>query len=471
MSPLWRNVAAQSAVLSREDIQRADAFCERHNTAVLTIVFTDVVGSVALKTALGEEAGMALIQRHFSEVRDVLRQFPKGEEVKTAGDGFLIIFASPSKAVEFALAVQRRLYQIRPDLPRPLRVRIGIHIGEVVREDRIGGDIFGLQVDKAARVRDLAEGDQILMSQAVYENARTMLAGADLPPLAWNNRGLQCVKGIEEPLSIYSVGYAALVGASAKEREQPEAAIRRGVAPRRLAPRLAMTVGFVLGMIVFSIVGWTIGRWSYVDPRSAENLVVALAPFVAEDPKDEIGRTLAANLRANVRARLESLGVGERLRLIDLDAAPANEKEAARLAKSGQAHLVLWGKLYIVRPVKGDTGGMYRLRLVATEGRSLGRVLPEERIRSAVAEVVNRPCQIDAEKGDLLALARRAAASVEIVLAVSLYQKGDQKGAAQLVDTMPDPRAAGMRGLLEPPPDPFDKEFTGFSRRPGQDRP
>jgi len=463
MSPLWRNVAVQSAVLSREDIERTNAFCERHNTAVLTIVFTDIVGSVALKGDLGEDAGMALIQRHFSEIRDVLKQFPKGEEIKTAGDGFLLIFAAPSKAVEFALAVQRRMYQIRPDLPRPILVRIGIHMGEVMREERVGGDIFGLQVDKAARVRDLAGGDGIMMTQAVYENARPMLARADLPPLVWNNTGLQSVKGFEEPVALYTVGYAALMGASARDMQRPEAVIARGVAPRRLAPRLAMTVGFALGMIVFAVFGWTIGRRSYVDAKSAEDLVVALAPFVGEDPKDETGRTIAANLRANVRARLESLDVGARLRLADLGAPPTNEKEAARTAKTQGAHLALWGQIYTARPAKGQTPALRRLRVVASEGRSLARVLPDERIRLAVAEAINRPCQVDAEESDLAGLSRRAAASVEIVLAASFYQKGDKAGAAQLVETMPDARAAGMRGLLEPPTRPFDPDI--FSER------
>jgi class 3 adenylate cyclase len=462
MSPLGRSVSTQSAILSREDIARADAFCERHNTAVLTIVFTDVVGSVRLKADLGEDAGIVLIQRHFQEIRDILRQFPKGEEIKTTGDGFLIIFALPSKAVEFALAVQRRMYQIRPELPRAVLVRIGIHLGEVVREDRVGGDIFGLQVDKAVRVRDLAESDEILMTQAVYENARPILAGADLPPLVWNNQGLQSVKGLDEPASIYSVGYAALMGASAKEMRQPEAVIKRGVAPRRLVTRWAIAAGFILGMIAFSVFGWTIGRMTYVDPKSAEDLAVALAPFTVADARDEIGQTMAANLRANVRARLESLAIGSKLRLMDLTASPANEKEAVRLAKRENAHLILWGQLYIVRAAKGETPAVRQLRLVAIEGRSLQRVLPEERVRAAVAEIVNRPSKIDAEGSDLTELSRGAAASVEIVLAASLYQKGDRQAAAQLVETMPDVRAAGMRGLLEPPTQPFRPDFPDY---------
>jgi adenylate cyclase len=86
--------------------------------------------------------------------------------VKTQGDGFMAAFGSPEHAVRSAIAVQRAFESGRRMGRAPVLIRIGIHHGDVVHRDN---DIFGRNVAQAARVAALAEGGEILVSQAVAE--------------------------------------------------------------------------------------------------------------------------------------------------------------------------------------------------------------------------------------------------------------------------------------------------------------
>jgi class 3 adenylate cyclase len=81
----------------------------RHQTGLITIVFTDLVGSTALKQQVGDRTGASLIQQHHALVRDLLRGFQGGQEIETAGDSFLIVFTKPSDAVHFGLLLHSRL--------------------------------------------------------------------------------------------------------------------------------------------------------------------------------------------------------------------------------------------------------------------------------------------------------------------------------------------------------------------------
>ena len=96
-------------------------------------------------------------------------------------------------------------------------MRAGIHQGQVVLEmDRRRADVvdvYGLQVSTAARIMDLARGDQILLSRAVFDDARAILSTDDFPgfpPLAWRNHGLYRFKGVEDSHEVCEVGEEGL---------------------------------------------------------------------------------------------------------------------------------------------------------------------------------------------------------------------------------------------------------------------
>jgi len=201
--------------LASEDRLKVDAFQRKHHTAVLTLLFTDLVGSTRLKQNLGDSRAIALLQQHHALVRELLGRFPEAEEINTAGDSFFIVLVRPSDAVRFALLLQARLRRFAAQTAQALFDRIGIHLGEVIVEERLGSprpkDLYGIQVDTCARVMARAGGDQILLTRAAFDNARPVLKGEDLEgigSLSWMNHGPYLMKGVEEPVEICEVGEA-----------------------------------------------------------------------------------------------------------------------------------------------------------------------------------------------------------------------------------------------------------------------
>lgn len=148
---------------------------EIHRLSVL--LFTDIVGSVKLQGRLGTHDYAGLLRRHDELFREALRQ-SSGRILKHTGDGFLAEFAMSSEAVATALRFQSLLEDEEWD-PEPVRARAGLHQGEVLVVEGSEGDAapqaVGMAVNLAARVMDLAVGGQILITRAVYENARYYL--------------------------------------------------------------------------------------------------------------------------------------------------------------------------------------------------------------------------------------------------------------------------------------------------------
>ncbi len=91
-----------------------------------TILFTDLVGSTERVESLGDAAWASLLGSHHEAVRRQLVRF-SGEEVDTAGDGFLAVFDGPARAIRCALEICEALRVLG------LEVRAGVHTGEVER--------------------------------------------------------------------------------------------------------------------------------------------------------------------------------------------------------------------------------------------------------------------------------------------------------------------------------------------------
>jgi serine/threonine-protein kinase len=192
---------------------RVEEFRRKHQTALVTLVFTDLVDSVILRRQLGDQTATTLLQTHRQIVRELLQQATDAEEIETAGDSFLLLFARPSDAVKFALVLERRTGALAKERTVALAVRIGIHVGEVVIEEHVQGpkpkDLYGSQIDLCARVMSLAKGGQILLSRAVFDSARQALKGEELNglnELQWLDHGPYLLKGIDEPVDICEVG-------------------------------------------------------------------------------------------------------------------------------------------------------------------------------------------------------------------------------------------------------------------------
>jgi class 3 adenylate cyclase len=149
------------AVQASVQAQRPDLRSHAAPDGTVTLLFTDIEGSTAMTELLGDRRWLELLGDHNKIVRDELRAY-EGFEVKSQGDGFMIAFASAGRALLCAVGIQRAIdaFTIEHPVP-PLRVRIGLHTGEAIRE---GDDFFGRDVILAARIAAHARGGEILVS-------------------------------------------------------------------------------------------------------------------------------------------------------------------------------------------------------------------------------------------------------------------------------------------------------------------
>jgi class 3 adenylate cyclase len=134
-------------------------------TATVTVLFSDLAGSTALMTRLGDDTFDAVLRRHFSTLRQAAAAFG-GVEVKGTGDGLMVVFeTSVADGVGCAVAMQRGIAQLAATGPLlRLGLRVGVSIGEASFEQ---GDWYGSPVTGAARLCGHARPGQILVSDVV----------------------------------------------------------------------------------------------------------------------------------------------------------------------------------------------------------------------------------------------------------------------------------------------------------------
>jgi adenylate cyclase len=133
----------------------------------VVLVFSDIEGSTERNASLGDREWVSLLDHHEKLVRRLVGDH-RGVVVKNQGDGFMIAFTEPVDAVRCCIAVQQNLSD--DERLDGVLVRMGVHAGTSVRR---GEDLFGLDVATAARVADLADGGEILVSDAARQEITT----------------------------------------------------------------------------------------------------------------------------------------------------------------------------------------------------------------------------------------------------------------------------------------------------------
>jgi class 3 adenylate cyclase/DNA polymerase III delta prime subunit len=131
----------------------------------VTILFTDIEGSTAMIERLGDQPWLELLRGHNAIVRKRVATH-EGFEVKAEGDGFMLAFRSARQALDCAIDVQRAFAERNEATDEPIRVRVGLHTGEVIKE---ADDFYGRNVILAARIAAQAKGGEILVSSLLKE--------------------------------------------------------------------------------------------------------------------------------------------------------------------------------------------------------------------------------------------------------------------------------------------------------------
>jgi pimeloyl-ACP methyl ester carboxylesterase len=163
-----------------------------------------VVGYTAL-TERDEAAAVRVRDRHRQLVDTLVKQFD-GELVDATGDESLSIFPSALRAVDCALALQGAL-RSHPDL----RLRIGIHLGDVLRRN---GEVIGEGVNVASRIRPLSEPGGVCVSEPVYQMVRSR------QHVSARALGPQTLKSVAAPVSVYALS-ASNPGEPARKQGRP----------------------------------------------------------------------------------------------------------------------------------------------------------------------------------------------------------------------------------------------------------
>jgi peptide/nickel transport system substrate-binding protein len=207
---------------------------------LLAVMFTDIVGSTELATALGDRRWRELLELQETAVRAEIARF-NGVEVDTAGDAFFATFERPVNAVDCALEAARSVRRLG------LRIRAGVHMGECVVANN---KVRRVSVHIGARVGAKARGDEVLISSTV----RDVLGDSGL---RFSDRGEHDLKGVSGRWHLYAIEPRV----RDTEADLPpllEAQIPKP-APQSKRRRALLAVGTALAVLV-AVVGYVVVR-------------------------------------------------------------------------------------------------------------------------------------------------------------------------------------------------------------------
>ncbi|MGH1573132.1 adenylate/guanylate cyclase domain-containing protein [Methylobacterium sp. P31] len=243
------------------------------------ILVADIVGYSRIMGA--DEAGtikrLKVLRR---DLMDTAIKAAHGRIVKTMGDGLLVEFPSPLRAISCAVRIQRAMADWEPTLPedKRFRLRFGINLGDVIAQP--DGDLFGDGVNVAARLEPLAEPGGLCVSRSVHEQVRDKL------PYRFEDRGKLELKNIARPVGVFALSADAVHALAVPDDEEddaeepPEANGDKEVPPPSLASRPARRFGIVRPALLVGVValasvgalGWLM--WPGATPKAENTLAV-----------------------------------------------------------------------------------------------------------------------------------------------------------------------------------------------------
>jgi adenylate cyclase len=171
------------------------------------ILFSDLTGSTALYTKVGDAAAFRLVDDHFDVLRDVVRAH-EGVLVKTMGDAVMAAFVDVQHAARAAADALARFeaFRARATHGEHVGLKVGVYAGPCYVVTANGAlDYFGQTVNVASRVQHLAQSGEIVLAADTYAGLDEREQGA----LAVHERFEARVKGVESPLSLVRVGLSS----------------------------------------------------------------------------------------------------------------------------------------------------------------------------------------------------------------------------------------------------------------------
>jgi class 3 adenylate cyclase/DNA-binding beta-propeller fold protein YncE len=249
----------------------------RRESALATVLFTDIVRSTDIASEMGDRRWRVLVSRHHEIVRRELKRYG-GREIDTAGDGFFATFTSQANAIRCAAAIVAAVQVLGID------VRAGLHVGEA---EYVGRKLGGMAVHIGARVLSNAGPAEVLITSILRE----LVPGAGFE---FEDRGTHSLKGVPGQWHLYrvtSVGQPPVRPLDAEVAAERRAAIEPPPMWRRRYVPMA-TAAAVLLAVVVAIVTIAGGAGGRPAPGPTHRASAPLAHALFElDP--QTGRILA----------------------------------------------------------------------------------------------------------------------------------------------------------------------------------
>ncbi|NVK14209.1 MAG: adenylate/guanylate cyclase domain-containing protein [Rhodobacteraceae bacterium] len=350
-----------------------------------------------------------------------------GRIIKLMGDGVLALFPSVISAVEAAAQIQADAARTRH-----LQLRIGINLGEVLIAQ---GDVFGDEVNIAARLESLAQPGGVALSASAYDQVRNRI------PYDFEDFGRHEVKNIPDPVQVYFLGEELTSLPSLRRSAPPPEP--RGTVPRRgIRPAVWLAAGCIGAVTAVA------GLWGW---HSADRLdtaaapvpgspaasafegspVIAVLPFTSDTLQPETARMLAQDV-------IRSLAAASAVRII----APSSARAAEGLLP-GEAAQLLGADFVVAGHLPGTLQEGAGLKILQAKSSSGGgkagaeplSILPPQPQSSVSALAPELAASIIGYFGKPLPDSSRAevadGAMLQLFIARSLMQQGDRGGAQQ----------------------------------------
>ncbi len=276
---------------------------ERKMAAILAMD----VASYSEKMGRDEEGTL----QHLRACREIIEGVVsenRGRIFNTAGDAFMIEFSSAVSAVSAAVDIQKLINSRNSSLApsEQMQFRIGVNVGDIIIE---GNNLYGEGVNVAARLESITTPGCISISDKVHAEVRRKFN------FAFEDRGHQELKNIEDPVRVYQLNIDSSTGA------QPPSEVKKGRPSTSQANRLKY-LGIAAAMIVILAIGWKIrapkeGDTTSTQPMASNTMVVLPIETSSQDPAS---RNFAAGLTQDIANGLS--GVSKMLNVVRLSKRP-----------------------------------------------------------------------------------------------------------------------------------------------------
>lgn len=345
------------------------ATTERKMAAIIAM---DVV-SYSEKMGRDEEGTL----RHLRACREIIEnvvQENRGRIFNTAGDAFMIEFASAVSAVAAAVDIQKFIQDRNGSLPedQQMHFRVGVNVGDIIIE---GENLYGEGINIAARLEGIAKPGGISLSEKVYSEVRRKFN------FAFEDAGIHELKNIEEPVRVFEMNLSE-PKISDSVSEKTKVPSDRTKPPGKNYTKIVAIITVAVIVLSAAILGYMNNSKTNTNNLALNTIVIL--PIQTNDHDKEL-KNFAAGLTQDLSNELSN--VSKNLNIVRLSQRSSDTSAAGQMA----------GAQYVVDGNLRKSGEKFRLSVSLIDtasnntvwSKSFDRKISVEDIFSTQDEIVS----------------------------------------------------------------------------------